>query len=123
MNIPAVTALHTPHPLLAFFDGIGGPELLLVFVVVLIFFGGEKLPELARGMGKAVREFKKAAGDVEKEFKRAMDEVPVKPDQAFLKPAASSIPQAPAPVMPAPPPPSNRAPRGGEPPSDHGIEA
>ncbi|HEY5078964.1 MAG TPA: twin-arginine translocase TatA/TatE family subunit, partial [Opitutaceae bacterium] len=78
------------HPLnapLAILDGIGGPELLLVLAVVLIFFGGEKLPELARGMGKAIREFKKAAGDVEQEFKRAMDEAPEKPANPLLKPA------------------------------------
>lgn len=61
-------------PSLAFIDGLGGPEVLVVLVLVLIFFGGEKLPEFARGAGKVIREFKKAAAGVEEEFKRALEE-------------------------------------------------
>ena len=49
------------NPSLAFIEGIGGPELMLIMFVVLLLFGANKLPELARGAGKAVREFKKAA--------------------------------------------------------------
>jgi sec-independent protein translocase protein TatA len=113
---------NAPHALVAFLDGIGGFELMLVFAVVLIFFGGEKLPELARGMGKAIREFKKAAGDVEQEFKRAMDEGPDKPVQPLLKPAPLAVPQAQAPApAPAPNPPDRPPPE--DPPADHGIEA
>ncbi len=59
---------------LAFIDGLGGPEMVLVFVLVLILFGGKKLPEFARGLGKTMREFKKAAAGVEDEFKRALEE-------------------------------------------------
>lgn len=106
-----------PIPNIAFLDAIGGPELLLILVVVLIFFGGEKLPELARGMGKAINEFKKAASDVEHEFKRAMDEAPDKPAQTFLKPAPNAIPQA-APAATPVPAPEAKTPQG-----DHGIEA
>ena len=58
----------------AFIDGLGGPEMMLVLVIVLLLFGGKKLPEFARGMGKTVREFKKAAAGVEEEFKRALEE-------------------------------------------------
>jgi len=50
------------------FNGIGPPEILLVLGVVLLLFGGKKLPELARGSGKALRIFKsevKAIGDDE----------------------------------------------------------
>ncbi len=115
--------MSTPHATLALLDGIGGSEMLVVFVVVLIFFGGEKLPELARGMGKAMKEFKKAASDVEHEFKRAMDEAPAKPAQPFLPPAAGIVPQAPAaPASPAAGPAEGRPPSE-DPPSDHGIEA
>jgi sec-independent protein translocase protein TatA len=60
---------------LALFD-FGGGEILFVMVVVLIFFGGEKLPGVARGLGKAIREFKKATAGIEEEFKRAMEEPP-----------------------------------------------
>jgi TatA/E family protein of Tat protein translocase len=59
---------------LAFIDGLGGPEMMLIFVLVLVLFGGQKLPEFARGLGKSIREFKKAAAGVEEEFKRALEE-------------------------------------------------
>ncbi len=59
---------------LAFIDGLGGPEMVLVFVIVLLLFGGQKLPEFARGLGKTMREFKKAASGVEDEFRRALEE-------------------------------------------------
>ncbi len=45
---------------------IGAPEIILILVIVLIFFGGAKIPELARGLGKGVREFKNATKDEEK---------------------------------------------------------
>jgi len=60
---------------IAFIEGVGGPELMMILFVVLLLFGGEKLPEFARGFGKAMREFRKAAGNVEDEFKRAIDDV------------------------------------------------
>jgi TatA/E family protein of Tat protein translocase len=108
------------HAQLAFLDSLGGSELMLILVVVLIFFGGEKMPEFARGLGKAIREFKKAAGDVEHEFKRAVDELPEKPQVSSYKPATP-----PTPVLPAEPPITH--PRLTEPPpetkSDHGIDA
>jgi sec-independent protein translocase protein TatA len=52
----------------------GGPEMILILVIVLILFGGKKMPEFAKGVGKAVREFRKAANEVEQEFKRVIDE-------------------------------------------------
>ena len=53
--------------------GPGGQELLLILFVVLLFFGPSKLPELARGLGKGMREFKKAQSDLENEFNKAVD--------------------------------------------------
>src|SRR3954463_10954090 len=74
---------------LAFIDGLGGPEMVLIFVIVLVLFGGQKLPEFARGLGKTIREFKKAASGVEEEFKRALEEDERKQALAQL-PAASA---------------------------------
>lgn len=39
---------------------IGGPELIIIGVVILLLFGGKKIPELAKGLGKGIREFKEA---------------------------------------------------------------
>src|SRR2546430_2475749 len=86
---------------LAFIDSVGGPEMMLVFVIVLILFGGKKLPEFARGLGKSVREFKKAAAGVEEEFKRALEE----DDQKAAAAAAAAnriMPPPSAPALPAP---------------------
>lgn len=66
---------------LAFLDGLGGPEMLLVFIMSLMLFGGKKLPELARSVGKAVREFKRAASGVEEEIRKAMDAEAPPPDR------------------------------------------
>ncbi len=41
--------------------GLGPQELIIIFLIILLLFGSTKLPELARGMGKAMREFRKAA--------------------------------------------------------------
>lgn len=75
-------------PSLAIFD-FGGTEVVLIMAAALIFFGGEKLPDFARGLGKAIREFKKATAGIEEEFKRAMDAPPVKPSPAKPKPAGT----------------------------------
>jgi sec-independent protein translocase protein TatA len=45
--------------------GLGGPEVVLVFIVVMLLFGGAKLPALAKGLGQSIREFKKATADDE----------------------------------------------------------
>jgi len=52
------------------FGGAIGPgELLIVLLVILLLFGAKRLPELARGMGKGIREFKKATSGIEDEMK------------------------------------------------------
>lgn len=43
--------------------GIGGTELLIILAIVLLLFGGTKLPSLARGLGQSIKEFKKASKD------------------------------------------------------------
>jgi sec-independent protein translocase protein TatA len=47
---------------------LGMPEIILIALVVLLLFGGKKIPELMRGIGKGVNEFKKGMNDVEKEI-------------------------------------------------------
>lgn len=50
-----------------FIGGIGMQELLLISLVVLLFFGGKKIPELMKGIGKGVRSFREGINDIEKE--------------------------------------------------------
>jgi sec-independent protein translocase protein TatA len=47
--------------------GLGGGELMIVLVIILVLFGGAKLPSLARGLGQSIKEFKKASRDEEAE--------------------------------------------------------
>jgi len=54
---------------------IGSTEVLVIAVIVLIMFGAKKVPELMKGVGTGIREFKKASRDVQEELNRAMDEV------------------------------------------------
>ncbi len=51
--------------------GIGGSELWLILIIVLVLFGGAKLPSLARGLGQSIKEFKKAQKDDDEEVKPA----------------------------------------------------
>lgn len=60
------------------FLGIGGPQLLLLMGAVLLLFGPKKLPELARGLGKGIREFKKASSEVTDELEKTFDDPPAK---------------------------------------------
>jgi sec-independent protein translocase protein TatA len=53
---------------------LNGETAMIILIVVVLLFGGSKLPELARGMGKAKREFKKASEEVEDEVRSAVEE-------------------------------------------------
>ena len=81
----------------AFIEGLGGGELMMIMFIVLLLFGADKMPELARGMGKALREVKKATSGVEEEIKKAMEEEPAK--KSLPKPPAT-IPQTPPTPIP-----------------------
>lgn len=65
---------------------LGGGEIILILAVVLLLFGAKKLPELAKGLGQGIKEFKKATRDVTDEMHNAMDETPA-PPQRKLPPA------------------------------------
>ncbi len=63
---------------------IGMPELIVIFLVVLLLFGSKRLPELAKGLGKGMREFKKATrelrdeldiSEIEQDFKKDMNQI------------------------------------------------
>ncbi|AFK04548.1 Sec-independent protein translocase protein tatA/E-like protein [Emticicia oligotrophica DSM 17448] len=51
--------------------GLGSTEMILILVVILFFFGAKKLPELARGLGKGIREFKDASREVKENIEKA----------------------------------------------------
>lgn len=55
-----------------FIGGLGGYEILLIAFVVLLLFGGKKLPELMKGLGKGIREFNNAKANIEAEVKEGM---------------------------------------------------
>ena len=59
--------------MLAIFN-LGGTEIMLILAIALILFGGKKLPELAKGLGQGIREFKKATGNVSEEMRHAIGE-------------------------------------------------
>jgi len=61
-----------------FFGGVGGQEILLIMLLALLFFGGKKLPELMRGMGRGIREFNNARHNIEGEIREGMREADIK---------------------------------------------
>lgn len=54
---------------------IGGPEIIIILFTVLLLFGGKKIPELMKGLGKGIREFNSAKATIETELKEGMKEV------------------------------------------------
>lgn len=59
---------------LLFLGGVGIQELLLIALVILLFFGGRKIPELMKGLGKGVRSFKEGINGIEKDLEVKSDE-------------------------------------------------
>ncbi|HEX2786846.1 MAG TPA: twin-arginine translocase TatA/TatE family subunit [Ignavibacteria bacterium] len=56
--------------------GLGTPEIILIVIVILVLFGAKKIPELMQGLGKGVKEFKKATTDIEKDINTASNDEP-----------------------------------------------
>jgi len=54
---------------------ISGQEIFIIMIVALILFGAKKIPEIAKGLGKGMREFRKATDDIKKEFDESTKEV------------------------------------------------
>ena len=63
------------HTILAVL-GLGGWEIILILAVVLILFGAKKIPDLAKGLGTGIKEFKKATREVTDEIQNAADDKP-----------------------------------------------
>ncbi len=61
------------NTMFALFD-VGGGQIILILLLVLIFFGARKLPELAKGLGQGIKEFKKATREVTDEIQHSMDD-------------------------------------------------
>ena len=91
---------------LASFMNLGGPDLLVILVIILVLFGAKKLPELARGLGQAIKEFQKAKDEFTDELHKAGHS-----DDAAKgsPPPGSTVPRADAPASSATRPDANQA--------------
>ena len=61
------------HIILLF--SLGGPEVIVILFAILLLFGGRKIPELMKGLGKGIKEFKNARSTIESELKEGMKEI------------------------------------------------
>ena len=55
--------------------GMGGSELIIIFLIILIFFGADKIPELARGLGQGMSEFRKASNNLKSEIEKGKRDI------------------------------------------------
>ena len=74
---------------------LGGGEVILIFAVILLLFGARKLPELARGLGQGIKEFKKATREVSDEMNNAMNDNSPPPAKKIPAATVASEPAAP----------------------------
>ena len=58
-----------------FLNGIGGGEVFVIFLVILLLFGSKRIPEFARGLGKGIRQFKDAANDIQRDIQDSVKDV------------------------------------------------
>ncbi|MBO4813546.1 MAG: twin-arginine translocase TatA/TatE family subunit [Muribaculaceae bacterium] len=64
------------NSILLLFGTIGLSEVLIIALIILLLFGGKKIPELMKGLGKGVKSFKQGMNEVEDEIKKSVDEKP-----------------------------------------------
>ncbi|SRR5713101_537395 len=79
--------------LLASFMNLAGPDLIVILLIILVLFGAKKLPELARGMGLAVKEFQKAKDEFNDELHKAAKSE-AETAKSDVKPAESTVPRS-----------------------------
>jgi len=89
---------------------LGMGQIILILLVVLLMFGAKKLPDLAKGLGQGIKEFKKATRDIQDEVTKAAKE----DDEPPSRPAP---PDSPRPAQPEPPKPASSESQKPEPPS------
>jgi len=94
--VPEINGLEHMNIFLAGF--FGGWEIVLILAVVLILFGAKKLPELAKGLGQGIKEFKKATNDVTSELQRAADTSDYSQPQVQYRPPEKTIEATSAPA-------------------------
>ena len=75
---------------LALLSNLGGPDLIIILLIILVLFGAKKLPELAKGMGQAVKEFQKAKDEFSDELHNAGNTTAPKPE---ARPADATVPR------------------------------
>jgi TatA/E family protein of Tat protein translocase len=71
-----ITNTYSQKELLKMFENVGTGELLIILVVILLLFGSKKIPEIAQGLGKGIREFKKSIKEVEEQVTAPPKEKP-----------------------------------------------
>ena len=59
---------------------IGGPEIFIIILIVVMVFGADKIPEIARGLGKGIRQVKDATNDIKREIKDSSDKLDIDTD-------------------------------------------
>lgn len=69
-----------------FIGDIGGSELILILFAILVLFGAKRIPELARGLGQGIREFKEASREIRHEIEHSIEAKPVEAEQADINP-------------------------------------
>lgn len=80
--------------LIASFMNLAGPDLIVILLIILVLFGAKKLPELARGMGQAVKEFQKAKDEFNDELHKAGKPETAAVNPPAVKPAEATVPRA-----------------------------
>jgi len=76
------------------FLNIGGPEMILIVFVALLLFGGEKLPQIARGLGKGIRDFKDASEGVKREITNQINNYEEKKPEPQVEEPKAELPAA-----------------------------
>ena len=85
------------------FGSIGFSEMLVIAVIVLVFFGPRRMPEISRAVGGALREFRRGLNEIQRELQEAERSASIEPEKrrdASATPPSSTSPTSPAPAVP-----------------------